>query len=413
MTTTDSDTRTEEPDHPFTPQEQQWVDRKKYAWVLSLIPAAIPLIIWGLVEWMRATTAPDLLIHATWWLGPIAIFILIPLGDFVLGRDGENAPEEFVPWLEETKYYRIVSYLYFPVMIASLVMCCWQWTHGGLEWYDKVGLAWSMGLTSGIGITAAHELGHKKTSFERWLSRIVLAVPAYGHFYVEHNKGHHVKVATPEDPVSSRMGENVYIYMLRSIPRQIPRAWNIEKKRLERAGKSQFSLQNDVFNAWLVTVGLWAVLLIVFGIHILPLMLVQAIIGIALLEFVNYLEHYGLLRQKLEDGRYERCSPEHSWNSDNLTTNIFLYQLQRHSDHHANPTRRYQSLRSDVFAPELPAGYATMIAAAAVPPVWYWIMDKKLMQYYNYDIDRANLHPSKAAKLRAKWGNKAPAAQGA
>ncbi|MGO1950718.1 MAG: alkane 1-monooxygenase, partial [Mycobacteriaceae bacterium] len=98
MTTTDSDTRTEEPDHPFTPQEQQWVDTKKYAWVLSLIPAAIPLIIWGLVEWMRATTAPDLLIHATWWLGPIAIFILIPLGDFVLGRDGENAPEEFVPW---------------------------------------------------------------------------------------------------------------------------------------------------------------------------------------------------------------------------------------------------------------------------------------------------------------------------
>jgi alkane 1-monooxygenase len=132
-------------------------------------------------------------------------------------------------------------------------------------------------------------------------------------------------------------------------------------------------------------------------------MILQAVIGIALLEFVNYLEHYGLLRQKLEDGRYERCSPEHSWNSDNLTTNIFLYQLQRHSDHHANPTRRYQSLRSDVFAPELPAGYATMIAAAAVPPVWSWIMDKRLMQYYNYDIERANLHPPKAAKLRKKW----------
>lgn len=414
MTTTEQETASatgeRHIDQPFTSEEKQWVDRKKYAWLFSLIPAAIPLIIWGLVEWMKTAGAADFLIHATWFLGPVAVFIIIPIGDIVLGRDGENAPEEFVPWLEETKYYRVVCYLYFPVMLGSLVMSCWQWTYGGLEWYDKIGLAWSMGLASGIGITAAHELGHKKTSFERWLSKVVLAVPAYGHFYVEHNKGHHVMVATPEDPVSARMGENVYRYMLRSIPKQIPRAWNVEKKRLARSGKSQFNLDNDVFNAWLITAGLWIALIAIFGIGILPYMLIQAVIGIALLEFVNYLEHYGLLRQKLEDGRYERCSPEHSWNSDNLTTNILLYQLQRHSDHHANPTRRYQSLRSDVFAPELPAGYATMIAAAAVPPVWFWVMDKKLMQYYNYDVDRANLHPSKAAKLRAKWGNKAPAA---
>ena len=398
-------------EQPFTQNEKKRVDKKKYAWIFSMVPAAIPLIIWGIVEWMKAINAPEFMVHASWFLGPIAVFILIPIGDFVLGRDGENAPEEFVPWLEETKYYRIISYLYFPIMLASLVLCCWQWTYGGLEWYDKLGLAWSMGMTSGIGIVAAHELGHKKGSFERWLGKIVLAVPAYGHFYVEHNKGHHVKIATPADSVSSRMGENAYSYLLRSIPKQIPRSWNIEKKRLERGGKSQFNLDNDVLNAWLATVVLWGVLLAVFGINILPYMLVQAIIGIALLEFVNYLEHYGLLRQKLEDGRYERCSPEHSWNSDNLTTNIFLYQLQRHSDHHANPTRRYQSLRSDVFAPELPAGYATMIAAAAVPPVWFWIMDKKLMQYYNYDLDRANLHPSKAAMLRAKWGGKAPVSE--
>ncbi|WP_145943015.1 alkane 1-monooxygenase [Corynebacterium glyciniphilum] len=396
-------------DNGFTAEEQQWVDKKKYAWILSMVPAAMPLIIWGVVEWMRAISAPEALVSASWFLGPIAVFIVVPIGDWVLGRDGENAPEEFVPWLEETKYYRIISYLYFPLMLASLIMCCWQWTYGGLEWYEKVGLAWTMGMTSGIGIVAAHELGHKKGSFERWLGKIVLAVPAYGHFYVEHNKGHHVKVATPEDPVSSRMGENVYAYLIRSIPRQIPRAWDIEKKRLARGGKSQFNLDNDVLNAWLITVLLWGGLLIGFGIGILPYLLIQAVIGIALLEFVNYLEHYGLLRQKLEDGRYERCSPEHSWNSDNLTTNIFLYQLQRHSDHHANPTRRYQSLRSDVYAPELPQGYATMIAVASFPPLWFAIMDKRLMQYYNYDTERANLYPRKAAKLRAKWAKKAPA----
>ncbi|MGP9722985.1 alkane 1-monooxygenase [Corynebacterium sp. AOP40-9SA-29] len=414
MTTTNKKTAPAEggvtAEESFTPEEKQWVDKKKYAWILSMVPGAMPLIIWGIVEWMRAISAPDVLVSASWFLGPIAVFIIVPIGDWVLGRDGENAPEEFVPWLEETKYYRIISYLYFPLMLASLIMCCWQWTYGGLEWYDKVGLAWTMGMTSGIGIVAAHELGHKKGSFERWLGKIVLAVPAYGHFYVEHNKGHHVKVATPEDPVSSRMGENVYAYLVRSIPRQIPRAWDIEKKRLARGGKGQFNLDNDVLNAWLITVLIWGVLLAVFGINILPYLLIQAVIGIALLEFVNYLEHYGLLRQKLEDGRYERCSPEHSWNSDNLTTNIFLYQLQRHSDHHANPTRRYQSLRSDVFAPELPGGYATMIAVASFPPLWFKIMDKRLMQYYNNDTERANLYPAKAAKLRAKWGTAAPAA---
>lgn len=414
MTTTNKKTAPAEggvtAEESFTPEEKQWVDKKKYAWILSMVPGAMPLIIWGIVEWMRAINAPDVLVSASWFLGPIAVFIIVPIGDWVLGRDGENAPEEFVPWLEETKYYRIISYLYFPLMLASLIMCCWQWTYGGLEWYDKVGLAWTMGMTSGIGIVAAHELGHKKGSFERWLGKIVLAVPAYGHFYVEHNKGHHVKVATPEDPVSSRMGENVYAYLVRSIPRQIPRAWDIEKKRLARGGKGQFNLDNDVLNAWLITVLIWGVLLAVFGINILPYLLIQAVIGIALLEFVNYLEHYGLLRQKLEDGRYERCSPEHSWNSDNLTTNIFLYQLQRHSDHHANPTRRYQSLRSDVFAPELPGGYATMIAVASFPPLWFKIMDKRLMQYYNNDTERANLYPAKAAKLRAKWGTAAPAA---
>lgn len=392
---------------------KEWTDRKKYAWLLSMVPAAIPLIIWGLNSWFTAIETWAWMIHAMWWVGPIAVFVLIPIGDFVLGRDGENVPEEFVPWLEETKFYRIVSFLYFPLMFASLILSAYLWTSSNpigvaeLTVYDKIGLAWSMGMTSGIGIVAAHELGHKKAELERWLGKLTLAVPAYGHFLIEHNKGHHVQVATPEDPVSSRMGENVYSYLIRSIPYQIPRAWNIEKKRLARQGKSQWSLSNDVLNAWLVTVGLWAVILIIFGIGALPYMLIQAVLGIMLLEVVNYLEHYGLLRQKMPNGRYERCGPEHSWNSDNFVTNIFLYQLQRHSDHHANPTRRYQSLRSDVYAPELPAGYATMIATAMVPPLWFAVMDKRLMEHYRGDIERANVQPSKVEKMRAKWAGAA------
>lgn len=381
-----------------------WKDSKKYTWVLSLVPALIPLILWGVWAWMGQLDAPIPVLHVVWWLGPFAVFILIPFTDAVLGRDGENVPEEFVPWLEETKFYRIISYLYFPLMFASLIACCYLWTREGMTWYDNIGLAWSMGMTSGIGIVAAHELGHKKGEFERWLGKICLAVPAYGHFYIEHNRGHHVKVATPEDPVSSRMGEDVYRYLLRSIPRQVPRAWNIEKKRLSRSGKSAFHWDNNVLNAWAVTVVLWAVLLVIFGWYILPFMLIQAVVGIALLEFVNYLEHYGLLRQMGPDGRYERTSPEHSWNSDNLTTNVFLYQLQRHSDHHANPTRRYQSLRSDVLAPELPAGYATMIALASIPPLWFAVMDKRLMAHYGNDLSKANVYAPARKRLERKWG---------
>lgn len=196
----------------------------------------------------------------------------------------------------------------------------------------------------------------------------------------------------------------MYVYLLRSVPRQIPRAWNIEKKRFARSDKPAWHWDNNVLNAWAVTVVLWGGLVIAFDLSILPYLLIQAVIGIALLEFVNYLEHYGLLRQKQEDGRYERTSPEHSWNSDNLTTNVFLYQLQRHSDHHANPTRRYQSLRSDVFAPELPAGYATMIALASMPPLWFKVMDTRLMEHYGGDLARANIHPPVRKKLEARYG---------
>ena len=168
-----------------------------------------------------------------------------------------------------------------------------------------------------------------------------------------------------------------------------------------------FNIGNDVLNAWLMTVVLWGVLLVVFGWALLPFLVVQAIFGFALLETVNYLEHYGLLRQETPRGRYERCAPQHSWNSDHLVTNIFLYHLQRHSDHHANPTRRYQTLRSFDCAPNLPSGYASMICLAYFPPLWRRVMDPRVVAHYEGDITKANLHPPKREKLLAKYGNAA------
>ncbi|HEY0358039.1 MAG TPA: alkane 1-monooxygenase, partial [Mycobacteriales bacterium] len=249
----------------------------------------------------------------------------------------------------------------------------------------------------------AHELGHKKDELERWLSKIALAQSFYGHFYIEHNRGHHVRVATPEDPASSRLGESFYAFLPRSVVGSVRSAWEVESARFARLGTGKWTLRNDVLNAWAMTVVLWGVLLAVFGVGILPYLLIQAVFGFSLLEVVNYLEHYGLMRQKAGD-RYERTAPRHSWNSNNTASNILLYHLQRHSDHHANPTRRYQALRHMEEAPQLPSGYATMIVLAYATPLWRRVMDPRLLAHYGGDVTLCNINPRKRAKILARYG---------
>jgi alkane 1-monooxygenase len=265
-------------------------------------------------------------------------------------------------------------------------------------------MALSVGMVAGIAINTAHELGHKKESHERWFARICLAQTAYGHFYIEHNRGHHVRVATPEDPASSRMGETIWGFLPRTMGGSLRSAWGLERKRFARLGRSPWTLRNDVLNAWVMTLALWGTMMALFGVELLPYLVVQAFVGIWLLESVNFLEHYGMKRQKNEKGRYERVNPSHSWNSNNIGTNVLLYHLQRHSDHHANPTRRYQALRDFPEAPVLPTGYAGMIVLTWVPAVWRRVMAPRVVAHYEGDISRANLHPRKAEKYLAKYG---------
>jgi alkane 1-monooxygenase len=258
---------------------------------------------------------------------------------------------------------------------------------------DSIGLALTVAMVSGIAINTAHELGHKRDSIERWLSRVALAQSGYGHFFIEHNRGHHVRVATPEDPASSRLGESFYSFLPRTVIGSLRSAWELERVRLDRLERSMWSPANDILGAWAMTVVLFAALVAIFGFVVLPYLLIQALVGFSLLEVVNYLEHYGLLRQKREDGRYERTRPEHSWNSNNTASNVLLYHLQRHSDHHANPIRRYQALRHVDDAPQLPTGYAGMILLAVIPPVWRRTMDRRVMTHYGGDLELVNLKP--------------------
>ena len=373
-----------------------WSDPKRYAWLLGLLIPTLPFIAWGLVHASG--------VGAFWFFGPVLVFVIFPLFDLLVGNDASNPPDSVIKWLEQDRYYRWCTYLYLPIQYGGLVFACWLWAKGKLGVLDSVGLALTMSMVSGIAINTAHELGHKRDSLERWLSRIALAQTFYGHFYIEHNRGHHVRVATPEDPASARLGESFYEFLPRTVIGSLRSAWELEKVRLERMEKPRLSLRNDILNAWAMSVVLYAVLAVAFGPVVLPYLLIQSVFGFSLLEVVNYLEHYGLMRQKRPDGRYERTRPEHSWNSNSVASNVLLYHLQRHSDHHANPIRRYQALRHVDEAPQLPTGYAGMIVCALLPPVWRRIMDHRLLAHYDGDVALANVNPRIRASASGRYG---------
>ncbi|HYV15904.1 MAG TPA: alkane 1-monooxygenase [Conexibacter sp.] len=373
-----------------------WRDPKRYAWLLGLIVPLLPFIAWGLVQLTG--------LGVFWFYGPILVFVIFSLLDVVVGMDAENPPDSVIKWLEQDRYYRWCTYAFIPVQYAGLVFACWLWSHGDLSAIDKIGLASTMAMVSGIAINTAHELGHKRASLERWLSKVALAQSGYGHFFIEHNRGHHVRVATPEDPASARLGESFWAFLPRTAWGSLRSSWELEAERLGRGGHWRWTYRNDILNAWAMTFALYVVLVVAFGPVVLPYLLIQSVVGASLLEVVNYLEHYGLLRQKREDGRYERTAPEHSWNSNNVASNVLLYHLQRHSDHHANPVRRYQALRHMEGAPQLPTGYAGMIVLALFPPVWRRVMDHRLLAHYGGDVERANIQPRKRRRVLARYG---------
>ena len=395
----------------LSPDAAVWRDKKRYLWLLGLFaPTALPMILsimWEMNQlgWYSAS-------QALLWLGPILLYFVIPMLELRFGADGQNPPDEVMERLARDKYYRYCTYAFIPFQYLSVILAAclftasdlsWLGYHGPLSWPARIGLALSIGVLGAVGINTAHEMGHQKDTLERWLSKITLAQTCYGHFSIGHNRGHHVWVATPQDPASARFGETLWEFLPRSVFGSLRSAWRLEARKMRRRGKSPWRAGNDVLNAWLMSVLLWGVLIAVFGPTLILFIVIQAVYGISLLETINYLEHYGLLRQKNSNGRYERCTAEHSWNSDHLVSNLLLYHLQRHSDHHANPTRLYQTLRSMDGAPNLPGGYASMITLAYFPPLWRRVMDHRVLDHYSGDITRVNLQPRCRAKILATY----------
>lgn len=375
---------------------RQWRDRKRYLWLVALVMPLLPFAAIGLFEVTGL---------GVWlWLGPIVILGVVPVVDAVTGLDRSNPPDEVIAALEADRYYRWLTFLFLPLQYVGFLLGMWFIMRGDLLLIEQIGLAVTVGFIGGLGINTAHELGHKKESHERWLAKVALAQSGYGHFYIEHNRGHHVRVATPEDPASSRVGESFYAFWPRTVLGSLRHAWLLERQRYARRNQRSFRLGNDVLNSWLLTALLWIVMVIWLGWGVLPILIIQALVAITLLEAVNYLEHYGMLRTRVVSGgreRYEQVRPSHSWNSNNLATNVLLYHLQRHSDHHAQPTRRYQALRDYEESPALPTGYAGMILLALVPPLWFRVMDPRVAEHFDGDISRANIQPGRRQRYAA------------
>lgn len=410
-----------------TGQDTPWRDRKRYLWLVGLVVPSLAFV---------AFTGFALTRWTAWlWIGPILILVIVPLLDLLVGLDPSNPPDELVETLEKDRYYRRVVIAYLPIQYLGLAAAMYLvvrgnpapavldllgplggWARGWLRasmvepftltLAQKVAASVSVGCIGGIGINTAHELGHKREQTERWLSKVALAQSCYGHFYIEHNRGHHVRVSTPEDPASSRLGESFYAFWPRTVLGSLRSAWALERRRYARRHQHPFRPGNEVLNAWAMSLVLVVALVAWLGVGVLPYVFLQALVGLSLLEVVNYLEHYGMLRQRVMHGdrsRYERVLPRHSWNSNNIATNVLLYHLQRHSDHHANPTRRYQCLRDFEESPALPTGYAGMIVLALLPPLWRRVMDPRVVAHHDGDVRLANIAPGKEARYLAAY----------
>lgn len=277
--------------------------------------------------------------------------------------------------------FDVLLHLNVPILLGLTIYYFHTLQAGGLTTFETVGITLSIGVLVGsTGINVAHELGHRVTRYEQFLAKLLLMLAMYMHFFIEHNRGHHKNVSTPEDPASARYGENLYAFWLRSIVMSYLDAWKLEAQRLQRVDQKVLSLKNEMIQFQIIQISYLLAVGLIFGWAIVPFAIAIAFLGVLMLETVNYIEHYGLQRKKLESGRYENVRPTHSWNSNHELGRIFLYELTRHSDHHFKATRKYQVLRHFEESPQLPLGYPASMLMSMLPPLWFGYMNKRVKE---------------------------------
>ncbi len=316
------------------------------------------------------------------WSTIFYAFVFLPLIDHILSVDYINLTFSETKEALQSSYYNHALYGTIPVQVGFVVWFLVDVSSKELLTVDLVGKACSMGaMGSVLAINSAHEIGHRMGRVNKFLSKLLLTSVLYAHFYEEHNYGHHKNVGTYEDPATARKGEWLYIFVFRSIFMGWMNAWRLENKRLTRKGRSSVSYKNEVLVWQLIQVALLVSIYLFLGLTTLLCFFVSSFLSIFILEAINYIEHYGLTREKVSEFRYEKVNSSHSWNADNQIGRAVLFELTRHSDHHENPSKPYQVLQSPGNTPELPTGYPGMILLSLLPPIFFLIMHKKLEEY--------------------------------
>jgi alkane 1-monooxygenase len=311
------------------------------------------------------------------FITPVYIFLLLPFAEWITGENRYNLNPQEEERTKSSLGYSLLLWSHVPIQYFLTGYFLWVCSTGFLTGWALAGGILSVGISNGgVGITVAHELIHRSNRFEQWLGRALLLTTFYMHFAIEHVYGHHKHVATPDDPATAKKGEHFYQFWLRTVPGQYFSAWRIERKRLEKFKHSFFSVHNEMLLFLILQISFLILIAVVFGGFVIFPFLISCIVAFSLLEAVNYLEHYGLER-RLNPGKakYEKVDHHHSWNSDYLISRMFLFELSRHSDHHAVASRKYQLLRSFEESPQLPTGYPGMILIALFPPLWFRIMN--------------------------------------
>ena len=327
------------------------------------------------------------LILITWFLGGISIALIplygyfsISLLDYFFGLDEQTKINS-----QDSKKYSIIlwvwPFLQFILVFGSLAVI---YNSSNFSIFEALFLMVSLGIVTGaIGITFAHELMHKKNKIEKILSDLLLGMVLYGHFRTEHLMTHHRYVGTKKDTVTARFNESFYVFFLRVLPGSIISAWNVEKEKLSKRKKKVFNYKNPFWIYFGLILLFITIAFSIAGIFGILLFIIQAIIAIIHLEVVNYIEHYGLSRKLLSNGKYEKTKPQHSWNANQKVSNLFLINLQKHSDHHYNPNKSYQLLTAfdSYAAPQLPFGYPIMVLLSLFPSQWKKVMNPKVQEW--------------------------------
>ena len=326
------------------------------------------------------------MIHGGWWCFtfPALTFGFIPLCELFMQGDESNLDTESMEERQQASSYQYLLYAVVPLQYTFVVCYLWQMNQGAYTWLEWLGSTLSLGVACGTyGINVAHELGHRPNEISRFSSKALLLTSLYMHFFIEHNRGHHAKVATPEDPASARLGENVYAFWVRSVYGSFMSAWHLEKKRLARRKVSPWTFKNQMLRFLLIEIVFLLTIFYCTHIWVWLSFILAACLGFLLLETVNYIEHYGLQRTPRAKGRYEPVLPIHSWNSNHSLGRSVLFELSRHSDHHAHPKRSYATLRHHDHSLQLPTGYPGMIIFSLFPMFFIPYMDKYITKEHH------------------------------